>query len=114
MYWRWQSLPELADLPDDERRHLWKQARRDPFRAADAAWLLLVLALCVVLFVVLRLIPRGAFPTWAELLLWCAAFVAFGFVLDALIVARYRPVLRRLRASGADSTPPQQTGDASG
>jgi len=99
MYFRWQSLPELADLPPDRRKEVWREAMRDPFRASDFGWLLLFLVV-VGVFAIGLLSLLKSLPVWIGLPAWIGAFLVMGQIMNALMIYRYRPAVRRLRAGG--------------
>ena len=95
MYWRWSQIPELADLPPGERKRIWREARRDPFRAADLLWVAAILG--VVLGAAMAVIEL---PTrlsgWVSLTAYVVVVLALGVVVDAILILRYRPIVRRL------------------
>jgi hypothetical protein len=99
MYLRWQSLPELADLSGDQRKELWREARRDPFRPTDLAWLFLLFLVNVPFVVALILLPKSL-SIWIALPAWIAASFIMGQIMNAILICRYRPVVRRLRSRG--------------
>ncbi len=98
MYWRWQSLPELADLPADRRKEIWRDARRDPFRPADFGWLVLILLAWVRPIFALIFLPKSL-SIWIGMPAFLALALAMGRVMDAILICRYRPVVRRLVAA---------------
>ena len=98
MYWTYKSLPELADLPKAERDRLWKQARKDPFHWRDAGVLLVLAAIVTVTFFVQDALPHS--PKWLHFLLFAASCFAAFKAVDFILLARYRPVVRRLRDGG--------------
>ena len=98
MYWSYKSLPELAGLPPKERDAMWREAKRDPFRPADVAWFALftlVIGCTVVCF-----IPFTGKMGWAGIVAFLALISVGGRLMDALLILRYRPVVRRLRNGG--------------
>ena len=99
MYFRWKSLPELADLPPARRKEVWREARRDPFRASDVGWALLLLVVFGVVAIGVVLLPKSL-PIWIGLPACMAAFWVVGEIMNAVLICRYRPVVRRLRAGG--------------
>lgn len=98
MYWRWQSIPELADLPIEQRKSVWRQAKRDPFRAIDIAWFLLILGITGLLCLVLYWLRST--PNWVGQAVSVVGAVLLSFIYEALLIVRYRPVIRRLRHGG--------------
>ena len=98
MYWTYKSLPELADLPKEERDRLWKQARKDPLRWRDGAVLVVFAAVVTVTFFVQDALPHS--PKWLHFLLFAASYWAAFNVIDLVMIVRYRPVVRRLRNGG--------------
>jgi hypothetical protein len=75
MYWRWNRIPELADLPADERKRLWKEALRDPFRPTDILWLAVYLGIGVGSAVALSYVPT-TLSSW----IWLAIFLVLASV----------------------------------
>ncbi|HEY1686379.1 MAG TPA: hypothetical protein VGG19_16560 [Tepidisphaeraceae bacterium] len=98
MYWTYKSLPELTDLPQTERDRLWKLARKDPLRWRDAVVLLVLAAVVTVTFFVQDALPHS--PKWLHFLLFAASYFATFKAVDLVLLARYRPVVRRLRDGG--------------
>ena len=109
MYWRWNRIPELADLPPEERKRLWNEARRDPFRPIDLAWLAMILGIAAGAAVVLIWLPPKL-SIWIALPVFLIVFLGVGRLVDAILIRRYRPIVRRLRSGGssasASSAPP--------
>jgi hypothetical protein len=96
VYWRWNRIPEMADLSPKERKRLWKEATRDPFRLTDLAWL----AILISMFVVVGLAAVWLLANlsgWIAIPLVVIISAGFGLVLDAILIYRYRPIVRRLR-----------------
>ena len=98
MYWTYKSLPELVDLPPKERDAIWREAKRDPFRATDVLWLFLFLAVAIALGLAMVWIPIK--PLWLGIPLNLAFVFAMVFAYEPLLVLRYRSVVRRLRHGG--------------
>lgn len=96
MYFRWNRIPELADLPPDERKRLWNEARRDPFRPNDLLWLALILGSLTAAGIALTYFPKGL-NIWIALPTFMAVFIGAGAIYDAIMIRRYRPIVRRLR-----------------
>jgi hypothetical protein len=99
VYWRWNSIPELADLPPEERKRLWEEARRDPFRLKDFLWLATILGIATGAGVALIYVPKDL-SIWIGLPIVLAVVLGLGAVVDALLILRYRPIVRRLRGGG--------------
>jgi hypothetical protein len=102
VYWRWNRIPELADLPPEERKRLWTEARRDPFRMTDLAWFALVLGVAIGAGLALIWLPRGL-NVWIELPAFLILFLGVGALVDAILILRYRPIVRRLRGGQAST-----------
>jgi len=99
MYWRWNRIPELADLPLEERKRLWFEARRDPFRPIDLAWLVVILAIAVGAGLLMILFAPMLGP-WIGLPVFGAVIFGLCALVDAILILRYRPIVRRLRGGG--------------
>ena len=99
MYWRWNRIPELADLPPEERKRLWEEARRDPFCPNDLLWLALVLGIAIAGGIVLIYVPKDL-NLWIALPIFLAVVFGVGVIVDAILIRRYRPIVRRLRGGG--------------
>lgn len=96
MYWRWNRIPELADLPPKERKRLWKEARRDPLRPKDVFYISTIFVVYAVAgFTVLSL--TKSMSACISLPVFIGILFGVGAVADALLILRYRPVVRRLR-----------------
>jgi hypothetical protein len=95
MYWRWRSIPELKDLPEPQRKALWRKAINDPFRVTDVWLFLLLVGVLGALFAIALWLSTR--PAWSIVL----AFFVLAFLVDRLVnvvlVIRFRPVVRRLR-----------------
>ena len=59
MYWRWNRIPELAELPPEERKRLWAEAKRDPFRLTDFLWRALIIGVAIGTGFLLIHVPKG-------------------------------------------------------
>jgi hypothetical protein len=99
MYWRWNRIPELADLPPEERKRLWSEAKRDPFRPSDILWLGIFLGVCIVGAIALIYLPKNL-SIWISLPIFLAVAFGVGAIFDAMLISRYRPIVRRLRGGG--------------
>jgi len=99
MYWRWNRIPELANLPPEERKRLWNEAKRDPFRPRDVLWLGAFLAVSIVGGIALIHVPRNL-SIWIALPIFFAVVFGVGAIVDAMLIFRYRPIVRRLRGGG--------------
>ena len=99
MYWRWNRIPELADLPPEERKRLWAEARRDPFRLTDFLWLALILGIAVGTGLAMIYVPKNL-NIWIGLPIFLVVVLGLGRLVDALLILRYRRIVRRLRAGG--------------
>ena len=97
MYWHWRSIPELANLPREEQDRLWKEAGRDPFRACDLGVLAVVLVILAAGSLALVWLSERLKPIWLALPVIVLVFLLMGRLADAVILRRYRPVVRRLR-----------------
>ena len=82
-------IPELRSFSRAERRDVWRQALRDPWRWTDLLWLLLFLAMAAAFAIE---IFRSGISEWLSALGW----LTYLLMLDLVIILRYRPVLRRL------------------
>jgi hypothetical protein len=100
VYWRLKSIPELRDLPSPQRQQLWRQAKRDPFRAADLVRLVVILAAVVTLVLLHDYAAEAMGVRWVGDILFVVAFVAAERLIFAIMAQRLRPVLRSLRKSG--------------
>ena len=96
MYLRWNRMPELADLPPEERKRLWQAARRDPFRPTDFLWLVVILGIAIGAGIALVYVPTNL-SGWIGLPIFLAVDLGLGVVINALLILRYRPIVRRLR-----------------
>ena len=99
MYWRWNRIPELADLPYEERKRLWNEAKRDPFRLTDFLWLAIILGIAVGAGIALIYVPTNL-SIWIGLPIFLVVVLGLGALVDALLILRYRPIVRRLRGGG--------------
>ncbi len=99
MYWRWNRIPELADLPPDERKRLWNEALRDPFRLTDLLWFAAILGIGVGAGIALIYLP-AKLSIWIALPTYLVVAFALGALGDAILILRYRPIVRRLRGGG--------------
>jgi hypothetical protein len=127
VYWSWESVPELADLPPRDRRRLWREAWgkvvwRWPVMLVGLVLLPAMLIGCV--FVLLPAILRGwgylvgyvgfaadlGWPLALLLLLLVAGVVGnvYGFILTQVGLVFARPYLRAARL--AESQSGQATG----
>jgi len=97
MYWRWNRIPELVDLPQDERKRLWDEARRDPFRATDILWLAAITGILVGSAIAFVMYVPKNLPSWIELPIILGEVFALNAIVQSLLILRYRPVVRRLR-----------------
>ena len=102
-HWSYRTLPELAGLPDDEKRLVWGRfQRRTAFGVEDWRWWASGLAYAAALWMLLAAavwLTSGVGPRAAR---WLAATVVFGIQLAAasLVPPRvaawlYRDVLLR-------------------
>ena len=114
-HWSYKSLPELAGLPDAERRQVWERAGRRAFRR-PVVWLAVLGQAAVVLVGSLAVAPmiRSGVPIWVSALAASAigAGATLALVQVALHAARqylFRELLGRCRGCGYDLT-----GNASG
>jgi len=96
MYWRWRSIPELADLSEMHRTRLWEEARADPFRPSDLLWLVLMIGVVVVATIPSMLLPQ-TLPWWSSAAMFLVTMFAASAFLQVVLIYRYRPVVRRLR-----------------
>lgn len=99
MYWRWSRIPELADLPPQERKRLWYKARRDAFHLTDFLWLALILGVMIVAGIALTWLPKNL-SIWLGLPITLFVVIGVGALMDAILIHRYRPIVRRLRTGG--------------
>ena len=95
MYWRWKRIPELADLPPEERKRLWNEARRDPFRVTDLAWLALILGLAIGGGILLIWVSK--LSDWVFVPGLLVLVFGSGPLVNAILIFRYRPIVRRIR-----------------
>jgi hypothetical protein len=96
VYWRWKRIPELADLPPEEQKRLWIEARRDPFRPTDLLWLAIVLGIAISIGIALIYVPEHL-TIWIGLPVFFVGYFGVGAMVNAILILRYRPVVRRLR-----------------
>jgi hypothetical protein len=99
VYWRWSRIPELADLPPEEQKRLWYEARRDPFRPIDLAWLVIILSMAVGAGLLMIWFTPLLGP-WIGLPVFVGMILGLGALVDAILIRRYRPIVRRLRGGG--------------
>jgi hypothetical protein len=99
VYWRWDHIPELADLPPRERRRLWNEATRDRFRVCDLVLLPVIVGICLAAGVAWSSVPRDL-SVWIRLPIFLTGFFGFRALVHALLIPRYRPVIRHLRGGG--------------
>jgi polyferredoxin len=97
MYWRWNSIPELADLPKAERKRLWTEAKRDPFRWSDLVLLVVILAIAVGMGLLMTWLSARLKSIWIGLPVNVLVLLGLGKLVDAILIRRYRPIVRRLR-----------------
>jgi hypothetical protein len=99
MYWRWRSIPEVADLSEEESHELWRRSLNAPGRPIDMLWAWAA-SVCVVapLFGLRRL--AADLPVSLVSLLALAYGVIFYCVGRVVALAYLRSVARRLRAEG--------------
>jgi hypothetical protein len=100
MYWRWNRIPELADLPSHERERLWNEARRDPLRLTDGLWVAVILLVVVGAGTLLTFVPTTRPHIWTGLVIFVIMPLGVGTLVEPILILRYRPVVRRLRSGG--------------
>ena len=94
MFWRYQSLPELALYSKAEREALWRQARRDPLRWFDVLSLLVLAAAIFGFLMALEATPKQ--PQWLNTVAFVLCLISVQIAIDCLMLIRYRPSLRRI------------------
>jgi hypothetical protein len=108
VYWSWESVPELADLPPRDRRRLWREAWgkvvwRWPVMLGGLVLLPAMLVGCVYLVGYLALaVGLG----WSLALLLVGGVVVgnvYGFILTQVGLALARPYLRAARLAESQS-----------
>ena len=97
MYWRWKRIPELADLPPEERGRLWDQAMRDPLRVTDVLWVAVWLSACLIIAIPLMFLTTTRPSTWTALVIFLILPCVVTVLFEPILILRYRPVVRRLR-----------------
>ena len=100
VYFRWQSIPELSDLPPDQSERLWREARRERLNAGDLLRVGCLLGMYAVLALICMWLPRVVHSVWLLALLFPGLAILWGFLSGAILIQKYRPIVRQLRDHG--------------
>jgi hypothetical protein len=110
VYWSWESVPVLADLPPRERRRLWREAWgkvvwRWPVMLVGLVLLPAMLVGCMYLVGYLAFAVDLGWPIALLLLLLVGGVVGnvYGFILTQVGLAYARPYLRAARLAESQS-----------
>jgi hypothetical protein len=92
VYWRWRSIPELADLPQDQRRAVWYKALHDPVRLSDILFFPLIVGVILGLLAVASWLSTRS--VWSIVLSFFVLLFLIDRLVNVVLVIRFRPVVR--------------------
>ncbi len=91
IYWTFKQIPELRDLPKDQRKRVWQACYVQNWKV----WVIALLVNLMLAFPWLVLISQVKMPTVTAAVLFVLSVTTISFIVSQVQLERLRPHFRR-------------------